>query len=90
MKKQHYSLIKNFSRLVRSQITKDTTKKKCLSHYTKEELLENHISYCGKNETVAVKMPTKKKTVFSNFKIIIKNFQYLSQYMLILNVLLFL
>ena len=42
--KQHYSLIKNFSRLVRSQITKDTTRKlhfckKCLSHYTKEELL---------------------------------------------------
>ena len=62
--KQHYSLIKNFSRLVRSQITKDTTRKlhickKCLSHYTKEELLKNHISYCSKNETVAVKMPTK-------------------------------
>ena len=63
-KKQHYSLIKNFSRLVRSQITKDTTRKlhickKCLYHYTKEDLLEKHLSYCGKNETVAVKMPTK-------------------------------
>ena len=62
--KQHYSLIKTFSRLVRSQITKDTTRKlhickKCLYHYTKEDLLEKHLSYCGKNETVAVKMPTK-------------------------------
>ena len=62
--KQHYSLIKNFSRLVRSQITKDTTRKlhickKCLYHYTKEDLLEKHSLNCGKNETVAVKMPTK-------------------------------
>ena len=62
--KQHYSLIKNFSRLVRSQITKDTTRKlpickTCLTHFTKEDLLEKHISYCSKNETVAVKMPTK-------------------------------
>ena len=62
--KQHYSLIKNFSRLVRSQITKDTTRKlhickKGLYHYTKEDLLEKHISYCSNNETVAVKMPTK-------------------------------
>ena len=62
--KQHYSLIKNFSRLVRSQITKDTTRKlhickKCLYHYTKEDLLEKHSINCGKNETVAVKMPTK-------------------------------
>ena len=33
--------------------------KKCLTHFTKEDLLEKHISYCSKNETVAVKMPTK-------------------------------
>ena len=62
--KQHYSIIKNFSRLVRSQITKDTTRKlhfckKCLYHYTKEDLLEKHLSYCGKNETAAVKIPAK-------------------------------
>ena len=71
--KQHYSLIKNFSRLVRSQITKDTTRKlhfckKCLSHYTKEELLEKHINYCGKNETAAVIMPTKNSILkFQNY-----------------------
>ena len=42
----HYCLIKNFSRLVRSQITSDTTRKlhickKCLSHFTKKDLFEN-------------------------------------------------
>ena len=75
--KQHHSLIKNFSRLVRSQITKDTTRKlhickKCLTNFTKEDLFEKHISYCSKNETVAVKMPTKNfilkfKNHFKNF-----------------------
>ena len=66
--KQHYSLIKNFSRLVRSQyISHRSTKiyiyKKCLTHYTKEELLEKHIKYCGNNETVSVKMPTKENSI---------------------------
>ena len=55
---QHYSLIKNFSRLVRSQITSDT----------KQDLLESHLSYCRKNETVAVKMPTKNTILkFQNY-----------------------
>ena len=68
--KQHYSLIKNFSRLVRSQITSDTTRKlhickKCLSHYTKEDLLEKHLFYC-ENETAAVIMP--RKNAILNFK----------------------
>ena len=62
--KQHYSLIKNFTRLVRSQNTSHRSSKiyickKCLTHFTKEDLLEKHISYCSNNETVAVKMPTK-------------------------------
>ena len=61
---QHYSLIKNFSRLMRSQITSDTSRKldickKCFTHFTKQDLFEKHLSYCNKNETVAVKMPTK-------------------------------
>ena len=61
---QHYSLIKNFSRLVRSQITSDTTRKlhiciQCISHFTKQDHFEKHLSYCNKNETVTVKMPTK-------------------------------
>ena len=61
--KQHYSLIKNFTRLVRSQITSEKRKificKKCLSHYTRKHLFEKHMFYCGQNETVVVKMPTK-------------------------------
>ena len=62
---QHYSLIKNFSRLTRSQITSHSSSKlyickKCLTHYTKKYLFKRHTKYCKKNETVAVKMPTKK------------------------------
>ena len=62
--KQHYSLIKNFSRLVRSQITSHTSSKvyickKCLTHFTKQDLFEKRISYCGNNETASVIMPTK-------------------------------
>ena len=50
--KSHYSLIKNFWRLTRSQITSDTNSKihickRCLLHFTKEELFENHITYCS-------------------------------------------
>ena len=62
--KSHYFLIKNFSRFIRSQITSDTNSKidickRCLLHFTKEELFEKHIIYCSNNETVAVKMPPK-------------------------------
>ena len=61
--KQHYSLIKNFSRLARTQITSDCRKihicKKCLTHFTKKYLFKKHSRYCRRNETVAVKMPYK-------------------------------
>jgi len=60
--KKHYSLIKHFSRLFRSQTTLNTNNevyicKKCFIHYTKDQLLQKHIFYCSRNETVAVKMP---------------------------------
>ena len=69
--KQHYCLINNFSRLVRSQITSDTTRKllickKCLSHFTKQDHFEKHLIYCSQNETAAVKMPIKNTIL--NFK----------------------
>ena len=70
--KQHYSLIKNFSRLVRSQKTKDSRKmficKRCFSHNSKEELLEKHIKYCGNNEIALIRMPAKKKNSILKFK----------------------
>ena len=67
--KQHYCLINNFLRLVRSQITSDTTRKlhickKCLSHFVSLHVFEKHISLCSQNETVAVKIPTKNTFLF--------------------------
>ena len=58
----HYSLIKNFLRLVRSQITSHSSKpihicKRCFSHFTTSELLEKHIQYCYTNKSAFVKMP---------------------------------
>ena len=69
----HYSLIKNFTRLVKSQITSSKNGtvyicKKCFSHFTKNELLQNHISYCSNNETVVVKMPPQNTMLgFKNY-----------------------
>ena len=71
--KYHYSLIKNFSRLFRSQLTSRTQEsiqicKRCFSYFTKEELLQKHILYCTNNETVAVKMPPKDSMLaFENY-----------------------
>ena len=64
----YYCLIKNFSRLTRSQITSHSSSKihickKCLTHFTKLNLFEKHITYRSQNETVAVKMPTKNTTL---------------------------
>ena len=58
----HYTLIKDFNRLIKSQKTASKNGKifickKCFNHFTKEELLEKYIKYCSNNETVAVKMP---------------------------------
>ena len=69
----HYSLIKSFSRLFRSQITSRTNGrihicKRCFSHFSKEELFQRHIEYCSSNESVVVKMPPKNsKLGFKNY-----------------------
>ena len=71
--KYHYSLIKNFSRLFRSQITSRTNGqiyicKNCVTHFSKEQLFQKHISYCSTNETVAVRMPPKNTMLcFNNY-----------------------
>ena len=67
----HYSLIKNFTRLIKSQITASKNGtificKKCFTHFTKDELLQKHIIYCSNNETVCVNMP--KENTMLNFK----------------------
>ena len=71
--KYHYSLIKSFSRLFRSQITSRTNGKifickRCFTHFSKEELFQRHIEYCSSNESVVVKMPTRNsKLGFNNY-----------------------
>ena len=87
--KQHYSLIKHFNRLFRSQITSQTNApvyifKKCFTNFTKKELFDKHIQYCLRNETVAVKMP--EKITFLNSKIFPIDFRYLLLFMQTLNV----
>ena len=68
----HYSLISNFSRLVNSQISKDTNMKKficerCLSHFVSEEKYKTHFQYCSNNESAKVKMPPQNtKLYFKN------------------------
>ena len=70
----HYSLIKNFTRLFKSQITSSKNGqlyicKKCFTHYTKDELFQKHILYCSSNETVAVKMPPRNTMLcFNNYQ----------------------
>ena len=69
----HYSLIKNFTRLVKFQITSSKNGsvficKKCFTHFTKSELLQKHITYCSTNETVYVNMPPRNKMLcFNNY-----------------------
>ena len=69
----HYSLIKNFTRLVKFQITSSKNGsvficKKCFTHFTKYELLQKHITYCSTNETVYVNMPPRNKMLcFNNY-----------------------
>ena len=67
--KSHYTLIKNFHRLIRSQKTKSKDGKifickRCFSHFTKEELLDKHINYCSINETTLVKMPERDSYLY--------------------------
>ena len=69
--KSHYTLIKNFSRLIRSQLTSRTNEpiqicKRCFSYYTKPELLDKHIKYCSNNKTAVVKMP--ESNTYLHFK----------------------
>ena len=69
--KSHYTLVKNFHRLVRSQITKSKDGKifickRCFWHFSKEELLDKQNEYCSNNKTAVVEMP--KPNTFLHFK----------------------
>ena len=64
--KQHYCWIKNFSRLVGSQVTKNEHKiyfcKRCLSHFSSPERLNNHLPKFNGNPEDIKALNTKLKS----------------------------
>jgi hypothetical protein len=64
--KKHYCLIKDKSRLLRSQVTKHEESiifcDRCLNHFSSEEGLKNREFYCVNNEAVRIEMPGDSKT----------------------------
>lgn len=68
----HIVWIKDFSRLITSQISKDEHKlfycKRCLHGYTKKKLLDDHKPHCSKHEVSRSILPEDgKKKFFKNF-----------------------
>src|SRR2546425_3192373 len=67
----HYIYIKNFERLVHSQLTKDCGKlivcKRCFQHYYErndgEERMAAHNDFCTKNKPVRIDLPVKEPTL---------------------------
>ena len=71
--KQHYCWIKNFSRLLRSQVTKHRGAiyfcKRCLNHFSTPEKLNEHIEVCKENSACKIEVPKQGETIsFKNFK----------------------
>ncbi|XP_057310491.1 uncharacterized protein LOC130648455 [Hydractinia symbiolongicarpus] len=64
-KKNHYTTIKNISRLLGSKISKNHGKMhfcmSCLQGFQTIESRDNHYSYCKDNEAVKITMPSDKK-----------------------------
>lgn len=70
--KRHYCLIKDMSRLLSAQTTKNKRKEfycmRCLNSFGRQDLLDNHKEFCGQYEGVKVIMPKEGSTVsFKNF-----------------------
>ncbi|MCG8373491.1 MAG: Rho termination factor N-terminal domain-containing protein, partial [Balneolales bacterium] len=71
-KKQHYCLIKDMSRLLASQTTKNERKEfycmRCLNSFGRRDLLDDHKELCGQHEEVKVIMPKEGSSVsFGHF-----------------------
>ena len=66
-KKQHYCLINNLSRLIRSKLTKhhETAEicRSCLNHFPDQKKLKNHEEYCFQNETIKIEMPKEGSSI---------------------------
>ena len=69
---KHYCLVKDLSRLLSSQVSKNKCKyhfcPNCLNPFWCQESLNRHLEYCGKHEAVKITMP-KKGTIldFKNY-----------------------
>ena len=59
--KTHYCLVKNFSRLITSQVARNERErffcKRCLNLFISEESLKNHKAICGKFKEAEIKAP---------------------------------
>ena len=66
-KKQHYCLINNLSRLIRSSLTNHNGPveicRSCLNHFPDKDKLKNHEEYCFQNETVKIEMPKEGSSI---------------------------
>ena len=70
-KKNHYCLIKDFNKLVSSQVSKHNGRvyicRRCLNPFPKEESLKTHEEYCNTSECIKTNMPEKgSKIIFKN------------------------
>ena len=69
---KHYCLVKNISRLLSSQVSKQNEKKyfcdRCLNPFWCEESLNNHVVYCNEYEAVKIQLPEKRTMLeFKNY-----------------------
>ena len=72
-KKTHYCLIKDFNKLVSTQVSKHNgrvfTCRRCLNPFPEEESLKAHMEYCNTNECILTKMPEEgSKVSFKNHR----------------------
>ena len=66
-KKQHYCLINNLSRLIRSSLTNHNGPveicRSCLNHFPDKDKLQNHEKYCFQNEAIKIEMPKEGSSI---------------------------
>ena len=74
--KQHYCWIKNFSRLVGSQVTKHNGKvyfcKRCMRHFSSLERLNNHLPESIQSTTITTTLSPQKETNYIDLPKFIK------------------
>ena len=65
--KQHYCWIRSLSRLLTSQVTEHGHElffcRRCLSHFSRQDLLDEHMEYCSQKDAVRIEMPEEGSTL---------------------------